>query len=57
MRGVRVVEDISPSPVSKERGLLGADGVVLGSAASTREARKDRLDQFLGVMTAGLRRF
>lgn len=62
--GVRVVADISPSPVSKEGGLatmrtvllahdkidvvLGADGVVLGALQALREAGKDRPDQFLG---------
>ena len=62
--GVRVVADISPSPVSKEGGLatmrtillahdkidvvLGADGVVLGALEALREAGKDRPDQFLG---------
>ncbi len=64
MPGVRIVADISPSPVSKEGGLatmrtillahpnvdvvLGADGVVLGALAALREAGKDRPDQFLG---------
>jgi ribose transport system substrate-binding protein len=62
--GVRVIADISPSPVSKEGGLatmrtillahdkidvvLGADGVVLGALDALREAGKDRPDQFLG---------
>ena len=62
--GVRVVADISPSPVSKDGGLatmrtilvahdkidvvLGADGVVLGALQALREAGKDRPDQFLG---------
>ena len=61
---VRIVADISPSPVSKEGGLammrtiliahpnidvvLGADGVVLGALQALREAGKDRPDQFLG---------
>lgn len=61
---VRVVADISPSPVSKEGGLatmrtvllahpnvdvvLGADGVVLGALQALREAGKARPDQFLG---------
>lgn len=61
---VRIVADISPSPVSKEGGLmtmrtiliahpdidvvLGADGVVLGALQALREAGKDRSDQFLG---------
>ena len=64
MPGVRIVADISPSPVSKEGGLatmrtillahpnvdvvLGADGVVLGALAALRESGKDRPDQFLG---------
>jgi len=64
MPGVRVVADISPSPVSKEGGLatmrtvllahdkidvvLGADGVVLGALQALREAGKDRPEQFLG---------
>lgn len=61
---VRVVADISPSPVSKQGGLatmrmvlqahpnvdvvLGADGVVLGALQALREAGKDRPDQFIG---------
>jgi ribose transport system substrate-binding protein len=61
---VRIVADISPSPVSKEGGLatmrtvllahpnvdvvLGADGVVLGALQALREAGKARPDQFLG---------
>lgn len=61
---VRIVADISPSPVGKEGGLaamrtiliahpdidvvLGADGVVLGALQALREAGKDRPDQFLG---------
>ena len=61
---VRIVADISPSPVSKEGGLatmrtvlqahphidvvLGADGVVLGALQALREAGKDRPDQFIG---------
>lgn len=61
---VRIVADISPSPVNKEGGrttmrtiliahpdidvVLGADGVVLGALQALREAGKDRPDQFLG---------
>ncbi|TPN86552.1 sugar ABC transporter substrate-binding protein [Mesorhizobium sp. CU2] len=61
---VRIIADISPTPVSKEGGLatmrtvllahpnvdvvLGADGVVLGALQALREAGKDRPEQFLG---------
>jgi ribose transport system substrate-binding protein len=64
LRGVTVVADIAPSPVSEQGGydtmntillavpdvdvVLGADAVVLGALRALREARKDRPDQFLG---------
>lgn len=62
--GVRIVADISPSPVSKEGGfrtmslvleahprvdvVLGADAVVLGALEALRATGRDRPDQFLG---------
>lgn len=64
MAGVRIVADISPSPVNEEGGyatmklilaanaqvdvVLGADTVVLGALRALREAGKDRPDMFLG---------
>ena len=62
--GVKIVADISPSPVSKEGGfqtmglvleahpridvVLGADAVVLGALEALRGTGRDRPDQFLG---------
>jgi ribose transport system substrate-binding protein len=62
--GVKIVADISPSPVSKEGGfrtmsivleahprvdvVLGADAVVLGALEALRGTSRDRPDQFLG---------
>jgi ribose transport system substrate-binding protein len=64
MPEVRIVADISPSPVSEAGGyatmklilaansqvdvVLGADTVVLGALRALREAGKDRPDMFLG---------
>jgi ribose transport system substrate-binding protein len=64
MGGVRIVADISPSPVNEDGGyatmklilaanaqidvVLGADTVVLGALRALREAGKERPDMFLG---------